>query len=177
MIQINKFFLIFFIIFSNVSLSKNISVINLDEIINKNKYYIEIVNKLDINQKKYFEDFKIQEKEIEKLLGEIEEAKLILNENEINSLINNYNDKLENFAKNVDNFNSHYQNEIIKIRNSILKEIINLVEKYAKQNKIDLVMDSESYLMASNNINITQQIQEELNKIELELDFKDFEKN
>ena len=38
-------------------------------------------------------------------------------------------------------------------------------------------MDSESYLMASNNINITQQIQEELNKIELELDFKDFEKN
>lgn len=177
MIQINKFFLIFFIIFSNVSLSKNISVINLDEIINKNKYYIEIVNKLEINQKKYFEDFKIQEKEIEKLLGEIEEAKLILNENEINSLINNYNDKLENFAKNVDNFNSHYQNEIIKIRNSILKEIINLVEKYAKQNKIDLVMDSESYLMASNNINITQQIQEELNKIELELDFKDFEKN
>ena len=115
-------------------------------------------------------------KEIEKLLSEIEEAKLILNENEINSLINNYNDKLENF-KNVDNFNSHYQNEIIKIRNSILKEIINLVEKYAKQNKIDLVMDSESYLMASNNINITQQIQEELNKIELELDFKDFEKN
>ena len=177
MIQINKFFLIFFIFFSNVSLSKNICVINLDEIINKNKYYIEIVNKLEINQKKYFEDFNVQEKEIEKLLSEIEEAKLILNENEINSLINNYNDKLENFAKNVDNFNSHYQNEIIKIRNSILKEIINLVEKYAKQNKIDLVMDSESYLMASNNINITQQIQEELNKIELELDFKDFEEN
>ena len=91
MIQINKFFFIFFIFFSNVSLSKNISVINLDEIINKNKYYIEIVNKLEINQKKYFEDFNVQEKEIEKLLSEIEDVKLILNENEINNLINNYN--------------------------------------------------------------------------------------
>ena len=177
MIKINRFFIILCIFFSNVSFSKNISVIDLDEIINENKYYIEIVNKLEVNQKKYFEDFNIQEKEIDKLLSEIEEAKFILNENEINILINNYNDKLEDFTKNIDNFNSHYQNEIIKIRNSILKEIINLVEKYAKQNKIDLIMDSKSYLMASNNINITLQIQEELNKIELELDFKDFEKN
>ena len=37
--------------------------------------------------------------------------------------------------------------------------------------KIDLIMDSNSYLMASNNINITN-YKEELNKIEFELDFK-----
>ena len=58
-----------------------------------------------------------------------------------------------------------------------MKEIIVLAENYAKNNNVDLVLDSTNYLIASNNINITNIIKEELNKLNLELDFKSFEKD
>ena len=73
-----------------------------------------------------------------------------MNENEINLQIENYNNQLTNFTILVDDFNLHYQNQIAKIREKILKEIIQLLEKYAIKNKIDLILDSNSYLIASN---------------------------
>ena len=71
----------------------------------------------------------------------------------------------------------HYQDEIIKMRKLILQEIIVLTEKYAKNNNIDLVLDSTSYLIASNAINITNDIKNKLNEITFNLEFKNFEKN
>ena len=58
-----------------------------------------------------------------------------------------------------------------------MQEIIVLTEKYAKNNDIDLVLDSASYLIASNELNITDFIKKELNNINLKLEFEDFEKN
>ena len=46
-----------------------------------------------------------------------------------------------------------------------------------KKNDIDLVIDSTSYLIASNEINMTNIIKEELSRITLKLEFKNFEKN
>mgnify|MGYP000341708598 CR=1 FL=1 len=58
-----------------------------------------------------------------------------------------------------------------------LEEIILILENYAIENKIDLILDSTSYLIASNNIDITNDINLELEKIDLKLEYKDFEKN
>ena len=77
----------------------------------------------------------------------------------------------------VDEFNLHYQNEIYNLRDIILKEIILLLEKYASDNKIDLILDSTSYLIASNSLNITNNISEELKKVNLKLKYDDFETN
>ena len=52
-----------------------------------------------------------------------------------------------------------------------------MIEKYAKDNQIDLILDSTSYLIASNNINITNIIEEMLKEINLKLDFKKIETN
>ena len=100
-----------------------------------------------------------------------------MNETEINELINSYNEELNNFTNLVDNFNQHYQNEIIRIRKIIFEEIIVLLEKYAKNNNVDLVLDSTSYIIASNSINITNILEEELKNINLNLELKNFEKN
>ena len=78
--------------------------------------------------------------------------------------IENYNNQLTNFTILVDDFNLHYQNQIVEIREKILKEIIQLLEKYAIKNKIDLILDSNSYLIASNSIDITENINNELKK-------------
>ena len=109
----------------------------------------------------------MKENELKIKLKEIEESKLILSENEINLQIESYNNELSEFTISIEEFNSHYQGEIIKIRESILDEIIKLLEKYAIQNSIDLLLDSNSYLIASNALDITNIIKIELNKLNL----------
>ena len=51
-----------------------------------------------------------------------------------------------------------------------------MVEKYAINKNIDLILDSTSYIIASNAIDITEEIENELKEKKLKLEFKDFEK-
>ena len=150
---------------------------NIDELINTNSLYINIINKIELSQEKISKKFIDKEIEIENNFKEIEESKMLLEQNELNILINNYNLKLEEFKKTVDEFNQHYQDQIINIRKIMLKEIIVLAEKYAKNNNVDLILDSTSYLIASNSINITSIIKERLDNIDLKLEFEPFEYN
>ncbi len=163
-------------LFSNLSIAQSIVVVNVQDLIDNNKIYQETIKELEINQEKYIKKFEKKEKEIQQILSDIEEAKLILNENEINNQIENYNNQLNNFTILVDNFNLHFQEQIIKIREKVLKEIIYLLENYAIENNIDLILDSTSYLIASNSIDISDYISNELKKINLQLEYKDFEK-
>ena len=94
-------------------------------------------------------------RELNKKLQDLEQSKLILNEIEINTQIDNYNKELEDFTLTVEKFNLHYQNQVINIKEIILKEIFILLEKYAIENQVDLILDSASYLIASNSIDIT----------------------
>ncbi len=166
----------FIILISAPLYATQIAVINLEEIINKNEDYLLIIKEIELVQKKHSEYFNNKENKINDLLKEINEQKLLLNEIEINKLIDEYNMKLNTFTNLIDDYNLHFQNEILNIRQIFLKEIIVLLENYAIDNKLDLILDSNSYLISSNSINITKIIEEKLNKIELKLDFKDFEK-
>ena len=153
------------IIFSKLSFSQSIVVVNIQFLIDNNKDYLNILEEMELSQKDHLDIFQKKESELKKILNDIEESKLILNENEINLQIENYNNQLTNFTILVDDFNLHYQSQIAKIREKILKEIIQLLEKYAIKNKIDLILDSNSYLIASNSIDITENINNELKKI------------
>lgn len=165
------------IIFSKFSLAQSIVVVNIEFLIDNNENYLNILEEMELSQQNYLDKFKEKESKLEKLFNDIEESKLILNENEVNLQIENYNNQLKNFTILVDDFNFHYQNQIVKIREKILKEIIQLLEKYAIKNKIDLILDSTSYLIASNSIDITEKINNDLKKINLMLEYNDFKKN
>ena len=168
----------YFINFYSFNLfSQTIAVVNIQLLIDDNIFYKNILKDIEITQNIHSKNFDLKENELKKKLKEIEESKLILGENEINFQINNYNNQLTEFTILIDEFNFHFQNEIIKIRESILKEIIKLLEKYAIENNVDLVLDSNSYLIASNSLDITNNINNELNKLNLKLEYKDFEKN
>ena len=169
---------LFFLIFKSQNVfSNNIAVIDIEDIINNNKLYLETLKKIENSQKIDSNFIKDEEQILEELLKEIDESKLLLSENETNKLINEYNIKFNEFSVKIKEFNDHFQNQIIEIRKVILQEIIVLSEKYAKKNDIDLVIDSTSYLIASNEINMTNIIKEELSRITLKLEFKNFEKN
>ena len=176
--MIKKLILVLFIIlYSKTTLSTNIAVLDIEKLLDSNKYYQEFLLKIENNQKINSNIIKENEIKLNKMQSEIDKSKLVLNETEINNLIKNYNIELDKFTNLVDSFNMHYQDEIIKMRKLILQEIIVLTEKYAKNNNIDLVLDSTSYLIASNAINITNDIKNKLNEITFNLEFKNFEKN
>ncbi len=164
-------------IFSFNTFSQTISIVNVQSLIDNNQIYKKILLDIEINQEKYLKDFNLMENELTIKFNEIEESKLILSEEEINAQIENYNNKLSQFSILIEEFNTHYQNEIIKIRETILKEILKLLEKYALENNVDLILDSTTYLIASNSLDITIDINSELEKINLNLEYKDFEKN
>ena len=145
--------ILFFLQTLNVSAS-NIAVIDLEKIINNNANYKEFLKQIEEDQKIYLDNFALKEREIKNLLNEIEKSKLILNENEINIMINNYNEKLKLHSEKYNNFNIHYQEEIIKSRKVIFDKIMILLEEYALNNEIELILDSTTYLIASNSINI-----------------------
>ena len=169
---------LFFLIFKSQNVfSNSIAVINIEDIINNNKLYLETLEKIETIQKIDSTFIKDEEEKLEELLKKIDESKLLLSENEINKLIDEYNIKFNEFSLKIKEFNDHFQNQIIEIRKVILQEIIVLSEKYAKKNEIDLVIDSTSYLIASNQINMTDIIKDELSKITFKLEIKNFEKN
>ena len=157
--------------------SQTIAVVNVQSLIDNNEIYQKTLKDIEINQEKFLNDFNVIENELIIKLKDIEESKLILSNEEINIKIENYNNKLSNFNILIEEFNSHYENEIILIRETIFKEILKLLEKYALEKSIDLILDSTTYLIASNSLDITIDINSELEKINLNLEYKDFEKN
>jgi len=170
-------FFLFIITLSPKIFPQTIAIVNVQTLIDNNKIYQKIVKDIEINQDKYLKDFNVMENELIAKLNEIEETKLILSEEEINKQIEDYNNQLSQFNIKIEEFNFHYQNEIIKIREAILKEILKLLEKYAHENSVDLILDSTTYLIASNTLDITIDINNELEKLNLNLEYKDFEKN
>ena len=163
------------IFFTKVLIAETIAVINIQNLIDNNNKYKDVLTKIEISQKKYIDSFAKKEKELERIFDELEQSKLILNENEINNQIEKYNQELTNFTMLVEEFNMHYQNQIINIREIILKEIFKLLEKYSVDNNIDLILDSTTYLIASNSIDITNSINAELLKTNFKLEYKDFD--
>ena len=169
--------LFFITIYSTNLFATKIFVIDVEKLINENMYYKKFMEEIEKNQISETNELNLIEKEIVDLQNEIEQSKLILDQNEINKLIEDYNIKLNKFNILIESFNLHYQNEIINKRKIVLKEIIVLVEKFAKDNNIDIVLDSNNYLVASNAINITEDIELKLKNLELKLDLKKFEQN
>ena len=169
------FICIFFI--SKIAFAQTIVVVNIQLLIDNNFYYKEIMKEIEINQEKYLEKIAVKEKELIDKLKDLEQSKLILNEIEINTQINNYNEDLTAFNNTVEEFNLHYQTQVINIKEIILKEIFILLEKYAIENQVDLILDSASYLIASNSIDITDSIKDRLQNINLKLEYINFEKN
>ena len=168
---------LFINIFSSNIFSQTIAIVNVQSLIDNNELYQKTLKEIEINQEKHLKDFNVIENDLTSKLNEIEESKLILSTEEINIQIENYNNELSEFGILIEEYNFHYENEIIKIRETILKEILKLLEKYALENRVDLILDSTTYLIASNSLDITIDINSELEKLDLNLEYKDFEKN
>ena len=164
-------FTIFVVLLSQSIQSQKIVVIDLEYIINNSNQYQEIIKKILKAQELKKNYFAKEEKTIKSKQNEIENSKLILSKDEFKLKVDEYNKILSNFKDSIDEFNFHYDNQISKIRNEILERSVKLLEKYAIENKIDLIFDNKNYIISSNSIDITDIILNELNTIDLNLQF------
>ena len=161
----------FFVLLSQSVQSQKIVVLNLEYIINNSYQYQEIIKKILKAQELKKNNFEKDEETIKSKQNEIENSKLILSKDEFKLKVDEYNKILSNFKDSIDEFNFHYDNQILKIRNQILEKTVKLLEKYAIENKIDLIFDNKNYIIASNSIDITDIILKELDTIDLNLQF------
>ena len=155
--------------------STNVVVIDINSLINNSKHFLEILEKINSSQDEYKDKFKNVEQNLYKKKEELENLKLILNEDEFNLKKNEYYNEVTIFENNVANFNSHYEKEIINIKNKIFSKISELIQSYATENQIDLILDKNQYLISAEKINISEIIFLELNELTIELEFAKYE--
>ena len=155
--------------------STKVAVIDINFLIDNSIHLKKISNQINSSQTQAKENFQNTEQNLLKIKSELEESKLILSDDEFNLKKEEYYKEVSIFEENVSKFNNHYENEIIKIKNIIFARITELVQDYASENGIELIIDKNQYLIAADTININEIIFEKLNKSKMELNFAIYE--
>ena len=65
--------------------------------------------------------------------------------------------------------------KLLRLKNIIFAKITELVQEYASENGIELIIEKNQYLIAADTININEVIFEKLNKLKMELNFTIYE--
>ena len=170
-----KIFLTFvFFFFSFSSYSTNIRVLNFQQIIDANNTLKLLYDEIENDQKKFKKEFITEELNLESELERIEKLNLILETSEIEKEIELYNNKLKNFNEKIEKFNLHYESQTNELKNILINYTLELLKKYSVDNEIDLILDSNNYILSNNSINITNIIAEQLNKKKIETNFEKY---
>ena len=161
--------------FSTKLLSTNIAVVDINTLIDNSKHFIEISEKINISQINDKENFKNIEENLYKSKSELEDLRLILNEEEFNVKKDAYYKEVAKFENLIGDYNNHYESQIINIKNNLFLKITELIQEYASKNQIDLILDKNQYLISADKINITEIIFTQLNQLNIELKFEKYE--
>ena len=105
--------------------------------------------------------------------NKIEESKIIFSESEYNQQIEDYNILANSFKEKFDEFNNHINMNIVKNKEIVINEIIEITKILSLNQKFDIVMIEDQYFLASDDVDISKQIIEILNKKKLNLEVID----
>jgi Skp family chaperone for outer membrane proteins len=170
-----RFFLLLIIIFfSFKAFSTNIRVIDFQKILENSSSISFLYDKINEDQEIHNEKFKNEELVLQNELERIQKLELILDPAELDKEVENYNKKLNNFNSKIESFNLHYELQINNLKNDLINIILEILKKYSEDNKIDLILDSNNYILSTNSINITDAIKDQVNKKEIEINFEKY---
>ena len=167
-------FFLFFCFQSFTLYGTAIRVIDLQYIIDNNTAILNLIKEIDNDQKSHRKNFKENEIALNLELERIEELKLILSNTELEKEINKYNDQLNQFNAKIERFNFHYENQVNILKNILLEKTLKILKKYSLDNKIDLILGSNDYILSNDSLNITNVILEKLNNININIKFEKF---
>ena len=162
------------IFFSFSAFSTNIRVVDFQKIIQNNTSLVLLYDLINKDQQIHKNIFTNEEINLQKELERIEDLNLILENKEFENEVEIYNQKLKNFNDKIEKFNLHYELQVNNFKNKIINTILDVLKKYSEDNKIDLILDSNNYILSSNSINITDLIEEKVNNIKIEINFEKY---
>ena len=162
------------VIFNSSAFSTNIKVLDFQKVVESNANLFLLYEKIEKDQEAHKEQFNSEELNLESEFQRIEKLNLILETSELEKEIENYNLKLNNFNNKIKDFNSHYDKQISNLKNNIIDIILDVLKKYSEDNQIDLILDSNNYILSSNAINITNFIKDEVNTKKIEINFEKY---
>ncbi|MDC0453245.1 OmpH family outer membrane protein [Alphaproteobacteria bacterium] len=143
-------------------------------IIEANKNLSLLYDQINKDQEAHKKKFNSEELSLQSELERIEKLNLILEPSELEKEIDKYNAKLNNFNKIIEEFNLHYEKQINNLKNRIINIILDILKVYSEENKIDLILDSNNYILSSNSINITELIKDQVNTKTIEINFEKY---
>ena len=102
--------------------------------------------------------------------NKIAQSKIIFSEAEYNQQIEEYNILANSFKEKFDEFNNHINMNIEKNREIVINEIIEITKILSRNKNFDIILNEDQYFLASDNVDISKQIIEILNKKKLDLE-------
>jgi len=117
-------------------------------------------SKLDQGLKKLSE----QEKGILKEEKQLISQKKLIKPDEYKNKVDSLRSKVLNLQKERDKLLKTVSQQRLKARNELLKNLNPIISEYMQENQIRMVVDKKSILLADQNLDITKQIIERLNK-------------
>jgi outer membrane protein len=158
------FFLFIFYSFNIVHAAEKIAYIDIDFLLNQSIAGKSITKKLETQNRKDIEQFKITEKKLMDEEKKLISQKNVLSQDDFKKKINELKNKVKLFNERRSN-SLKLLNEIKNKSTSILLKTINLlIQNYAKENTIDIILSKSAILIAKSELEITDQILELLNE-------------
>ena len=172
-----RYFIIVFIFctFTFSVNSQKIATFQFSLIIENLIVYKDFTDQLNKFKQKKFDELKKEEDLLIAKKKDIEESKILLSEIKYLSKISEFNDQKKVFEKKVIKLNNYLKENIDINEEKILKEIINIVKKISMENSIDIVLSDEQYFLTSDTIDISGEIYNNLNNLNMTLKLSEYE--
>ena len=163
-------FFLFIIFFSYSVDSTEIATFKISYVIDNSLEFDKFIDKLDTLKNKMQNELLEDENELIEKKNKIEESKIIFSESEYNQQIEDYNILANSFKEKFGEFNNHINMNIEKNKEIVINEIIEITKILSRNKNFDIILNEDQYFLASDDVDISKQIIEILNKKKLDLE-------
>lgn len=162
---IKKFLFLFILTFySSYSYSDMPYYVDFKYILNESNAGKKAQNFLKSSLDKGIKDLKNVENKLQEEEKKIIQQKKILKPEEYKSKVDDLRSKVSNLQKKRNDLLQNISKKRAKAKNELLKNLNPIIEEYMKEKTIRMVIDKKSLLLADQNLDITKEILDRLNK-------------
>ena len=162
---IKKFLFLFILTFySSYSYSDMPYYVDFKYILNESNAGKKAQNFLKSSLDKGIKDLKNVENKLQEEEKKIIQQKKILKPEEYKSKVDDLRSKVSNLQKKRNDLLQNISNKRSKAKSELLKNLNPIIEEYMKEKTIRMVIDKKSLLLADQNLDITKEILDRLNK-------------
>ena len=162
---IKKSVIIFFLFCFNTSVIADIPhYLDFKYILNESVAGKKAQNALKSKLDKGFKNLKDKEKKLQDEEKKIIEQKKLIKPEEYKSKVNSLRTSVSSLQKERNKLLQDVSSQRSKARTTLLKNLNPIIKEYMQEKKIRMVVDKKSLLLADENLDITKEILERLNK-------------